>query len=448
MARTAEAAVYTRNVMALLDINKDQIDSELMAIYGNEGKQYFFNRQLGYDAPVADTQFSWFEEDKALVAFKVGTKAEGSAGAINKYTITDTYVMPRVNDIVQFPNMVQGIVTKLDGTGGKDVSIKPIGKTATIKLPATTAGDSLRILTRAFGEGSGIGKPRLTRVSKKTNYTQIFKEKMSHTGTELTTQPWFEVDGSKGGMYNLGLRKLELAILSHQNGAFWEGIHDTNNYVDPLSEVGATVITTDGLLPSIASDGNDFGSVTGIFADYATFAENALSEFVPMDTPLWHAHGFQSFKKFEASLFSTFGSGNQQEYLAKSVNEKLFNGSNSFSAFVNYKYIQSNNYTFMNELIADWSNEEGGKIVNRDKTGIIVPMHRKADKKTGKMLGSITTRYKSYKGLDRRYKVADLNGFGTDTNQPINEVDLSSKVLMSDMGWEFVGLNSMGIYHV
>jgi len=287
---------------------KPSVDTEFIRRYGDQNMTGFMEMQ-GAMNPVSALQYIHFEEDWLHTIVKVVGQAAGAANASVTFTLATspayTYTYPTtaqapyisigpsstgattnpvlVNDIIEFPNGIQGRVTAVTTTTF-DISPIQLGDA----IPATTTNVSeLIIIGNSFGEGTDQPLSRNSRALKYTNNLQIFKRTHTTTGSAMGEQIWFKVDGINGTSGYLWYYKGQLdefkRMKNEREVSLLVGQKTTNTTLANLASPDeSTNITTEGLIPFITNNGNitTYSLISGILlSDFETMIATQLDKY-------------------------------------------------------------------------------------------------------------------------------------------------------------------------
>jgi hypothetical protein len=455
--QTNVAATYSHDIVSALDILKPQKLPQLFSPHGNQGKANLMIRQLGWEYPVSGQEYSHFEIDDYHSSFVTATTntAWGAGNTatlkVDPSSIFSERTYPRVNDIILFPDGSEGVITlkTKNSATDYDLEIKPLGDQAVVEIPATDAGDRLAIVSGVSGEGASFPEAAFTSVREFSYRIQITKDKVEATGTTVTDETWIEMQNYAGeyqGWYNTAFDSGEYRMLTKLNGMFWDGI-DNTSHVDPnsIASVQGTLNTSQGLFSVTKERGSQETLTPSAKEEWDTFGEIFMNEFVPTETPIWTAIGYDANRKWENILFTDIPP-TAGESLQRDVNDKLFKGDRTYMAFINYTGIQKNGYTYLFDVQNNWSNQATYKADPKYKYSeytMMVPLRESKDGMEKGKWGSIGCRYKAMGDYNRKYRLDKLSGIGANAKgEPVvNDVDLTATHWMTAQGNHFTNAN-------
>ena len=456
------AAQYQTNYVSAYDVHKPDVLSKMFNRYGDQGSSWFLTlEKLGFVKPVAATSYSHYENELKNPTFN-SLAVETSSGTAPSLTISITLspsnldgfnnFYPRLNDITYFKGGQLGIITAINTTtpSAPRLTITQVN-TWTGGL-SVAAGEEISLVSNAFSEGSDQPKGILPGAAKRTNYTQIMKETLAVTGTELTNQTWFdgwvEVPGSVNGTeqiasgnswYNLNWMDMEWRIGKQISGALLFGETTVGTITDPVTLL--PVRTTNGLIPTIKSLGNTDTYVPGAFS---------VTDFDAYGRILDREYAGEYVMSLVSKSFSDEIENTMVAYLANTniiyeIEQQLGSrfGVDGKSISVDFNYLKKSNRTFMFKRMMEFSNRQtfgiNGSIT--DGMGVFLPMNKVKDAKSGQMLDNIGARYKNLNGYSRKMEVWSVNGAGP--GMKVSSVDVNKSFIRTDMGAHIMGANQM-----
>jgi len=463
MANIAQiAAQYQSNFVSAYDVHKPDVLSKMFNRYGDQGSSWFLTlEKLGFVKPVAATTYSHYENELKNPTFTAtGAGVVTGSGAARTVEITlggtdldtNNNFYPRLNDIVFFKTGQLGIIISIDVTtpSAPVLTIRALNANS---IPAAVAsGEEMSLVSNAFSEGSDQPKGVVPGATKRTNYTQIMKETLAVTGTELTNQTWFdgwvEVPGSVNGSeqiasgnswYNLNWMDMEWRIGKQVSGALLFGEATTSTYVDPITNL--PINTTNGLIPTIKTQGNTETYVPGSFSvtDFDAYGRILDREYAGD-----YVLGLTS-KSFSDEIENTMVAYLANTNIIYEIEQQLGSrfGVDGKSISIDFNYLKKSQRTFMFKRMMEFSNRQTFGIANSvtDGYGVFLPMNKVKDAKSGKMLDNIGARYKNLNGYSRKMEVWSVNGAGP--GMKVSSVDVNKSFIRTDMGAHIMGANQM-----
>jgi len=456
MSPDAIANLYASDIVSGFDIHKPEKLNELFRRYGDQGLSAFqLLRSMGFEKEVANDTFSHYEEKfiHEIIHSKENVDAPGQGEPIT-FTLSDQDVdshghyYVRKWDVIMFPNEVTGEVI--------DINVNDSTITVTCELqdindefPALTADEELIIITNAFAEGSGQPKGAISGAWEFENDCQIIKETIGYTGTEMVTQDWFDVtsDGQAiPAYYFKGQIDIDYRMALRIDGALMFSKR-TNNpaLVDSSDEGGGRAIkSTEGLVPMIRRLGNEQTYPAGAFDvdEFDTLSMTLDREFA--GNYVLMLLGIRIHQDIENSLKDYFDNTNIN-YAKQATNEVLFHNNEALSASVNFTYLTKSERTFLMKRMQSFNNKKlyGAEGYNMPYMGVVVPINKKKDVRTGEMLDSIGVRYRALGRYNRRMEVWQVGGAGEGLK--VNQFDSRNTYQRCHLGLHVRGANQMVI---
>lgn len=454
------AAQYQSNYVSAYDVHKPDVLSKMFNRYGDQGSSWFLTlEKLGFVKPVAATSYSHYENElknPTFTSLGVGILSGSAPNLSMAVTLSPTDLdsfqnyYPRLNDIVYFKGGQLGIIMSITGTASAPVL--NITQVNTWTGFTVAAGEQISLVSNAFSEGSDQPKGILPGAAKRTNYTQIMKETLAVTGTELTNQTWFdgwiEVPGSVNGSeqiasgnswYNLNWMDMEWRIGKQISGALLFGETTVGTINDPVT--GLPIRTTTGLIPTIKNLGNTDTYVPGAFS---------VTDFDAYGRILDREYAGEYVMSLVSKSFSDEIENTMVAYLANTniiyeIEQQLGSrfGVDGKSISVDFSYLKKSNRTFMFKRMMEFSNRQTFGITGSitDGMGVFLPMNKVKDAKSGQMLDNIGARYKNLNGYSRKMEVWSVNGAGP--GMKVSSVDVNKSFIRTDMGAHIMGANQM-----
>jgi hypothetical protein len=432
--------------------------------YGDQGSSWFLTlEKLGFVKPVAATSYSHYENELKNPTFKTANTNSGAVptpGSAISVVLSTADVnatgqsYPRLFEIVFFKGGQLGIITNIAVAGGPGftttLTVEPLDSAKT--LPVFVVGEEISIISNAHSEGSDQPKGVVPGATKRTNYTQIMKETLAVTGTELTNQTWFdgwvEVPGSVNGTeqiasgnswYNLNWMDMEWRIGKQVSGALLFGESGDGTVIDPATNL--PINTTEGLIPTIKAQGNTETYVPGSFSvtDFDAYGRILDREYAGD-----YVLGLTS-KSFSDEIENTMVAYLANTNIIYEIEQQLGSrfGVDGKSISIDFNYLKKSQRTFMFKRMMEFSNRQTFGIANSvtDGYGVFLPMNKVKDAKSGKMLDNIGARYKNLNGYSRKMEVWSVNGAGP--GMKVSSVDVNKSFIRTDMGAHIMGANQM-----
>ena len=457
----AVVAPYAQDVLSTFDIHKPEKLNQLFAKFGDQGLSYFMLlKSLGFELPTAAESYEHYEDRRIHDTFVIGANtAAGAAGASTTWTVNansfqqlgaNYYLYPRLWDLVMVQTSAgefQGQITLVTNNNNGTGTIRVTPSRAAVGTPAVVTGQEIVITSDAWAAGSGQPTGRLSGTDKYINYLQIIKESLTATGSEMTNQDWFDEYVQDNGTSKkiLGyVMKGQLDLdyrmnLMISNALLFGQITDNTNtdLLDPASLTNVAPTTTEGLIPAIRRAGNIETYTPGLFTttkfnkiDKILDREgcgNDVTALLGIDLGHEVNDNFVNYFKETEINYTVANVFNNDAGLATSVGFKSFRmaGGRNFhfqkmESFSNPKIGGAPGYTF-------------------PQMGLFLPLNKKKDKLTNKMIPSIGCRYKELGAYSRKMEVFNISGAGA--GQKLIPQDIGNWYQRAHIGAHHIGLN-------
>lgn len=440
---TAIAAVMSEGLFTAWQLARDipQVRKQLMERHNMKKNWYSTLRELGLGSPLAGPAAAHWEKDWIKNNFLVSAINTASTGAGTNVIVTlDTTSMYTTNipgaGNVSFSYPAQWDTVKLiDGSEAviiaKDITTSPTQHRLTLrpKLAANNlagkiiAGGRYFIASNGFAEGTFGATPKLSRIFRFENNTQIIKSAYVETGSSMTNKiPVKSIKGMEGsyGMV-IGTEDMERLQMDRISGALLFGTQGDNiTAVSDATGQTTPVKFTQGLDNFIEQEGNLLPFASGSFG---VDALDALGEIFNRERikskDILVPAGYNLISQFSTNMkdfidYTCFD-------LAK--NNSAF-GSGIFSdgdakdhfLWLDFQGIRKNGYNFLLKHQPELDEQQGAGTegYNWRETGYAIPVEsfRNADGSDGNV-SSIGYRYKELNGYNREMEIGTTGGAGT-----------------------------------
>lgn len=452
------AGIMTDKMMTMFDFFKPQYLPELMARFGQQFMPDFqMFRAMGRESPVERDEWFAFEENwyhRTILT----TGSVGDPGAGNPITITldSTFhdsqggSYGRINEIVTIPvtNIQAMIIAKnTSSPTAHTFTLKPLR--AADNIDAITGGTTLSITNAAFGPGTGGTSPVHMGSTKRTFYAQIFKEAAGTEGSQLVNSLWYSRTSNNKSVkywYTEGTGAAEYRMALKMDGAFMMGVPTDNITVGGSASdpgYGNAIKTTKGLFPWVSELGKTLNYTAASWdpADMDAVHLYLLSQGLTSNKAMFMvgAKLNQDIENGMVDYLKTNAGGTSYIKIMKEV----FKGNSELAMSINFKAFTKGGITFMLTPKPSWSNPQtfGATGYNMPTYGLITPLSRVKDAKSGKMLDNIATRYRAKGDYSRRFEMWDLNGAGNGLK--VTDIDRTNTQLRSHLGLQALAVNQM-----
>lgn len=453
----ATASIYASDILSNFDIHKPENLNKLFRAKGSQGYEYFMVlKSLGFEMPVAQDEYSHYEERFIHDTFTVDSHAAGAAGAtvtlnvqpssVQLYNGSIYNIYPRLWDVIMFPDGTTASVTNV-GTitaGGANIDVTP--NVLTANIPAVSSGDEIVIISDAFAEGSTQPAGRLSGTDKYTNFVQIIKESLNATGTEMTNQDWFDTlvddNGSTKSIIGYVMKgqidlDYRIALLSSNALLFSQPTTNTNsNLNDSTTPTNAKIKTTEGLIPATRRAGQVLPYPTGLFSisKFNEIDDRLDREFCGQD--VLGLVGIDLSHQIEDTMVNYFKNTD-----ISYVSQNYFKGSEGLAMSVGFKSFNKSGRTYNFQKMGIFSHPKVGGATGYPypSMGLFLPMNKQKDKKTGEAIPSFGCRYKSLGAYSRKMEVWNVSGAGSGVK--VIPEDLANFYMRTHVGAQHIGAN-------
>lgn len=372
---------------------------------------------------------------------------------------------PQKYDVYRFANGVEAVVIDKDETTAPDnhrLTLRPKKAADDIDalIDAVVAGTgNVAWMRREMPEGSGAPDARTPRFIKYSNTHTIVKEAVAATGSELTNQAYFDIDGQRGSIYLQASKDAYRMFEESYASALLFGT-TADNVSIAVDGVGhdLPITGTEGLYTFADSNGNidtyTLNSYTT--ADFTSVAEIMENERIGIRS-LITLDGFGIFTQREQVL-SNFAANSNAFMFAKGTfgqvspevrDEMSIQNEQDYMLSVGFTGVRFSGYDFNFNLLHEFNDimglgDAGDGYTHRNES-IIMPLGTRTDSLTNAAVPTIGYEYKSQNGIDRENVVGTVSGVGATplTRQPNNLDDISKTVFLAEFA--FHGSVSNGI---
>lgn len=376
--------------------------------------------------PVGDSILYGFEENRPHRQIAVVTGASATtAGAAMTIVVNNSDGYLRQHDEIPVGSgiVLCQITSAVTSSATLSLEIKP--KNAASTIPTVANGVMLSIISNNYGDGTGNDGGTSSGVTKFTYKAQIMKETFAHTGRAVIKEMWFGVrDKSKGsiiGYTSDGLMRLSHLMRLKQDYTFMWGEENTNSLTDFTDATKAST-GTKGLFNVIKARGASFIGIGTSFstANMDTIHKYFLQQGATSGIYCWMV-GIDLFNSIRDGLATYFAAanGSAQAYInaAKVFSALGVNGTpNETSAIVNYTAIQWGDATHIFKVMPTWSDPMmlGSEYYKFGQKGIVFPISKVSDAKSGLAIDNIEIRYLAKDGYNRMSNIEEEAYVGKD----------------------------------
>jgi len=283
------------------------------------------------------------------------------------------------------------------------------------------------------------------------NETQILKETLTATGSEMTDQKWFTAlskPGSKDiyAYYLKGQLDADYRLQLKIDGALLFQKRTDNSIIDTTNTnvTNAPIKTTEGLVPYIRRVGNTIPYTPGLFSVQKfneaikildkNFAGDDICTLLGIDADL----------EIEDRLVDFFKDTNIQLAVRKAT-MSLFDNNRALEASIGFKYLVKGLRTFYFKRMAVFSNPNlyGASGYDQAGLGVLIPMAIKKNRNPKAKMQDIPTfgaRYKKLGPYSRFMEVWNVSGAGPQSGYVIAD-DIHNHYMRCHVGAHFIAGN-------
>lgn len=452
-------ATQTNALLSGWQVLKPSKMKDLFAAKGKQGGDYYLMiRALGWSKEVDQETYSHWEEDYIIENFRTRNAVTGhGAGDSIDVTLhaddldTANRFYPVVGDELLLGNgssRVVGVITVIDVSTptAPVLTIEP--KDTADTLPDLNAGDYLFTFSNSHGEGTGQPDPRISGVDEYYNHLKIIKHDIKATGTAYTDGLWFNIpwatmgvtDAPQGSYYRKAVVDLDHRMAQSIGGALqFDVLTDNAAVIDPVYLT--TREGTLGVFPAIGLYGyqEDYTIGTMTIGDFNEYGRIFVREQVT-EAEIMANVGYGLHTEIEDLLVDYIGN-TDVDYTRKRVTNQLMGGSSETEVAISFSYFKKGGRTYMFKVNYDFSNEKtyGTTGYNYEHLGMLIPMGKSKDARTGDMVPSIGYRYKKKGNYSREMYLWDTGS--VDMANPTNDVDEKRTHARAHIGAQQIAVN-------
>lgn len=462
------AATASEGFFTSLQLAQDipQVRRQLMQRHDLVKNWYSTLKELGLGSPLKGPELAHWEEDWITNNILIGAIVTASTGAGTQMIVAldaasmyatnlpgvgaQAFSYPAQWDILRLPSGDDAQIMF------KDVSVTPHRLTLkprdpSIDLAGKVAGGSRYwIYTNAFGEGTYGATPKIPRLFRWSNNTQIIKSAYVETGSSMTNvMPITNIDGMEGSFKIVGGWATEKLQMERISKALWWGKKGTNVTVTS-DATGQTVLvkTTQGLdnyieqngtlltAPAGGLDIDTFDSIGEIFERERISSKNIL---MPVGYGL-HTQISNTLKEFMTNTAFSYAKNSP-------LKSDIFDGFSTpedFFLWLDFSGIHKNGFNFLLRNQPELTEQMGAGTegYNIRNTGYAMPIETFTNKDGGNASQpSLGYRYKALNDYSREYEVGYTGGAGT--KPKTSSLDAMAMDIRSDIGGEYALGNHM-----
>jgi len=457
----AVSAQYGLNLTSGFNIHSPEKMARLFARYGHQGKLFFMKLfALGWESPVAQDSYSHFEDYWIHDSFKV--KANVSDPGVGESALVTLHAdslddnnkyYPQQWDNVLLPTEVVATIISIDDTTDPTAPVLTIRPNyATDTIGALSAGDELAIHSNNFSEGGDMPAGRATGAIEYPNYTQIFKQAVQATGSELTRREyvtdWVTVQNPGGAskpplLWSKALLDVDYRMALAISGALLFSKRRTNTgFTDAAT--GYSPNSTIGLIPEIRSKGTVYPKAMSAFTiatDFHAINKLIIKNYASND--VFFGCGIDRRSSLN-ELLKAYIANTMVDY-TKEVAPRFYPKSGpevNMGIEMGFTYFKYNEVMYHLNTMEEFHHPKVAGISGYpyEDMAVILPMNKIKVQSTGKELNAIGYRYKELGGYSRRMEV--VREGSANLPNPTSGLDLQKYSMRAEIGGHFVGMNS------
>ena len=422
-------SITNATFMSTFDMIKLDKEGELNKVFGSQ-RLTGIMEMFGMKKATTSSQYDWWEQNRIMPKIKA-TTAGAAAGAATTFTLAADDYLTYTYDT---PSQYNSTVTKdnVPVRVGDQIAVRPASGTTSAStlircivysvnasahtfvaypmdpadsVAAIGTAEDIIIFSNAHGEGSAQPLGLTTKVTKRTNNTQIFKENYKITGTADGLKTYFKYNGSDYyGVMGEADTATRFANLKEM-GMLYSDNTTNQTFQNLLATAGTPFATTQGVIPTVLERGNvyDYSSITGMtIADFEDLV-------VTIDTQ----------KGSKRNTLFTGLSLNIQ--LDRELRDQFKNGGVSYGTFtmdaskavnLGFTTFEIAGYVFDKKGLDAFNDLQtfGASGYNFKEEALMIPGEKISDPQTGVKVDPISIRYLqgNKSNLDVRVEAVDL----------------------------------------
>lgn len=390
MIRNLDMSKYVDLGSYINEVNKPDNRDSLVSTYGNQGITGFLQMVGAVKAQaVADEVVYW--EEARLHAKQVGATLGTTGLIITVDTSAGEVVVVRENDVILNGSdrfFVSGITANASVATDFDIALVALDGTSTLSLVAATAV-SIPVVGNLHAQGSDQPSTSFeSNLVKRANPFMIMKEVYKVSGSAATNIGWIDLGQgdyrwyikSEADTRQRFLDKREMMLLLGEKTSAVAGISGSEGYFAAIEDRGIVASGADSDFASLA----DLDAILieldkqGGAAEYAMYV-NRVTDLAIDDMV---ANGVSAGTT--AGIAGQFGAFNNDKDMAVALGFRTF----SRGGYTFHKH----DFKLLNDptLLAD-----------ADYAGVMIPMTKITDAKTGEKAPALEMNYKAANGYSR-----------------------------------------------
>ena len=362
------------------EVNKPDNRDALIKTYGKQGITGFLSMVGAVKAQAVADEVQYWEEAR-LHQLQEGT-SDATGLIVTAAAAANVFV--RENDVV-LSGSDRFFVSDVTGTA---ITLVALDGSATL---AASASVKLAVIGNLYAQGSDQPNGGFeANVVKRTNPFMIMKESYKVSGSQATNIGWIDLGNGDYRWYMKSeadtrqrfLDKREMMLLLGEKTSAVSGISGSEGYFDAIEDRGIVASGTDADFASLA----DVDAIIveldkqGGAAEYAMYVDRATD--LAIDDMI--AGGGASLSAATSGVAGQFGAFNNDKEMAVELGFRTF-GRGGYT-FHKHDFKLLNDPTLLAEA---------------DFAGVMIPMAKVADAKTGEKAPALEINYKATNGYSR-----------------------------------------------
>lgn len=445
-----------QDIVTSFDLPKPQFMTKLFSKHGDQGIGHMLVMQsMGFSTPVQGQVFYHFEDEYTWVPFKVKTTV-ASPGLGNDIVLTldpssvnsDGAFFPRQNDQVMFKGQgnVVGYIYDIDDSGADPLlTIRVLDSADT--FPTVEGGSELFISGNMFSEGSGQPLARMSGASKFTGYTQIIKETIGYSGSEMTQEDWVDIydDGKKFLGWWDKVRQINLDY------NFTRNMSGVLSYSKPVTNVNATdksngdrkMYATEGITNYALRVGQHFPYTPGTRTVWTYDQKERVLDKQHVPGKMLSYMG-RDLDMEDENMLLGFLQNTQVNYTVKALAQEYFEGDEALAVSVGFTAFTKGSRTYMKRRWWEMSDSQQGGVDGYafPSFGLDLPLGmKKVANATGgsEKLPYVGMRWRQSGPYSRKVEMWDVGGAGP--GQKVTQYDRVDKYMRAEIGGHYIAGN-------
>ena len=363
------------------EVNKEDNRDALIKTYGSQGITGFLSMVGAVKAQAVADEVTYWEEAR-LHQKQVGT----SDGAVAVTAANAAAVVVRVSDVV-LSGSDRFYVASIGSTATPVITLVALDGSAVLAAGAV----SLAVIGNLYAQGSDQPNGGFeANVVKRTNPFMIMKEAYKVNGSQATNIGWINLGGGDYRWYMKSeadtrqrfMDKREMMLLLGEKTSAVTGVSGSEGYFAAIEDRGIVASSTDADFASLG----DIDSIIveldkqGGAAEYAMYVDRATD--LAIDDMI--AGGGASLSAATSGVAGQFGAFNNDKDMAVELGFRTF-GRGGYT-FHKHDFKLLNDPTLLS---------------GADFAGVMIPMAKVADAKTGDKAPALEINYKATNGYSR-----------------------------------------------